>query len=171
MGAETSARRRDGERQSAAHRPPLRIGRISHVVQETRDLERTAGFYQRYCGLERIRSNDIAADTLVLQLAAGGRLVFKHVEAISPRTGGHNWWKGQHTALAVADDTFREAYQALWDGLPESDYLPYSGVALEGDERTFPARTELHGLQARGERRTRSAAEHSSTTGTAITFT
>jgi catechol 2,3-dioxygenase-like lactoylglutathione lyase family enzyme len=130
---------------------PARIGRISHVVQEARDLERTADFYQRYCALERVRSNDIPAGTLVLRLAACGRLVFKHVDAISPRTGGHNWWKGQHIAFTIADDTFLDAYQTLWNELPESDYLPYSGVALEGDERTFPARTELHGLQARGE--------------------
>ena len=132
---------------------PTGIGRVSHVVQESLDLDRTSDFYQRYCGLKPIRSSDIAADTLALRLAGGGRLVFKLVDALSPRTGGHNRWKGQHIALTVNAPSLAVAYDKMWNGLPESDFVPYSGTAMSIDERTLPPRTELHGLEARGERR------------------
>ena len=132
---------------------PARVGRISHVVLESLDLERAAEYYRRFCGLEPIVNDDVAAGTLALRLASGGRMVFKRVAALSPRTGGHNLWKGQHVALTVGDEAFIDAYRHLWSGLPESEYLPYSGDAIAIDERTLPPRTELHGLQARGERK------------------
>lgn len=130
---------------------PARIGRISHAVLESLDLERAADYYERFCGLERIVNDDVAADTVAMRLASGGRLVFKRVAALSPRTGGHNLWAGQHIALTVGDDAFIDAYRQIWNGLPESEYRPYSGESIAVDERTLPPRTELHGRQARGE--------------------
>jgi catechol 2,3-dioxygenase-like lactoylglutathione lyase family enzyme len=132
---------------------PSRVGRISHVVLESLDLKRAAEYYRRYCGLEPIVNDDVAAGTLALRLASGGRMIFKRVAAHSPRTGGHNLWKGQHVALTVGDEKFIDAYRQLWSGLPESEYLPYSGDAIAIDERTLPPRTELHGRQARGEQK------------------
>ena len=130
---------------------PVRIGRISHVVFESRDLERTVDFYGMYCGLDPIRNADIPRDSVVFRLEAGGRLVFKYASELSPRTGGHNLWKGQHAALTVRNDEFRFAYDRMWAALPEAAYQRYTGVAAP-DERGLPARTETHGVIARGER-------------------
>src|SRR5262249_50786130 len=54
-----------------------RVGRISHAVFESRDLDRTAALFDRYCALEPSRRAGIATDTLVLPLASGGRLIFR----------------------------------------------------------------------------------------------
>src|SRR6185312_13774142 len=62
------------------------VGHLSHGVFESRDLERTADFFKRYFELDRVRNADIAAGTLVLRLAAGGRLVFKLVQTLGGRT-------------------------------------------------------------------------------------
>src|SRR5712692_9855880 len=67
---------------------PLKVGRISHGVYESHDLQRTADFFSRYCAVDPASNSDIAADTLVLPLAAGGRIVYKKVEQFGQRTGG-----------------------------------------------------------------------------------
>lgn len=131
---------------------PLGVGRISSVVQESRDLDRTAGFYERYCGLDVIRNYDVEKGVLSLRMGGGGRMIFHRVEELNPRTFGHNRWQGRHTALTVLNDEFSDAYQRLWADLPESEYVPYSADQIAADEASLPPRTELHGLQARGER-------------------
>ena len=132
---------------------PVRIGRISHFVFESRDLDRTVDFYGKYCGIEQIRNADIPKDRVAFRLEGGGRMVFHRVSELNPRTGGHNLWKGQHAALAVRNDEFRGAYERLWSDLSESTYQRYTGVAAP-DESNLPARTETHGVVARGERTT-----------------
>ena len=44
---------------------PERVGRISHAVFKSRDLDRTAAFFERYCALDPQKAADIPADTLV----------------------------------------------------------------------------------------------------------
>ena len=48
-----------------------RVGRISHCVYGSRDLARTAAFFEKYCGLEVERNAATAEGTLVLRLRAG----------------------------------------------------------------------------------------------------
>ncbi|HUK37050.1 MAG TPA: VOC family protein, partial [Vicinamibacterales bacterium] len=50
---------------------PERVGRISHGIFESRDLERTAAFFARWCTTERVSTPELAPNTLVLRLAAG----------------------------------------------------------------------------------------------------
>ena len=47
---------------------PERVGHLSHGTFESRDLDRTAAFFERYCALEPRRGNDIDARSLVLPL-------------------------------------------------------------------------------------------------------
>jgi catechol 2,3-dioxygenase-like lactoylglutathione lyase family enzyme/predicted enzyme related to lactoylglutathione lyase len=128
-----------------------RVGRISHAVLESRDVHRAAEFYVTFCGMQRIEAG-ISEQRVALKLLGGGLLVLDRVDVLSDRTGGHNHWRGQHLALTVDDDDFVRAYERFWDALPESDYVPYSAEGAPDDERHRPPRTELHGLQARGER-------------------
>ena len=79
-----------------------RVGRISHGVYESRDLERTAAFFDRYCGVERVPAADTAPDTLVLRLAAGARLIFHKVDQLEGRTTGFGM-PDPHTALIVRE--------------------------------------------------------------------
>jgi len=85
---------------------PLKIGRISHGVYESRDLQRTADFFDRYCALSPLVSADLDADTLVLPLAAGGRLVFKKTEKPGLRTTGRGILRDAHTALVLRPEDF-----------------------------------------------------------------
>lgn len=120
----------------------LGVGRISHGVFESRDLERTADFFKRFCELEPLRSSDIATDTLVLPLASGGRIIFKRVDRLGGRTTGMGM-TDVHTALAVHQDSFFPNYRRLWDNLPEWDYDVTSGRPVENREM-LPARTVMH---------------------------
>lgn len=108
---------------------PRGLGRISHAVLESRDLERTIDFYTRFCGIEPIRSPDIPANTVALRLAGGGRLVFKRVDEIGPRTGGHETWAGQHAALTLRPDEWDLVHRRLWDGLPPDRFMQHPKVA------------------------------------------
>ena len=121
---------------------PERVGRISHGVFESRDLERTAAFFKRYCDLDPVRNPDVAADTLVLRLGAGGRLVFKKVDRLGGRTTGMGL-ADAHTALLVHDDDFFPNYRRVWTDLPEWDFDPRGGKTIEHPE-TLPPRTVLH---------------------------
>jgi catechol 2,3-dioxygenase-like lactoylglutathione lyase family enzyme len=133
---------------------PTRVGRVSHATLEARDLSRTAEFISQYCAVDPIQSADIPSDTLVFRLEGGGRLIFKQVDELSERTGGHNLWFGQHLALTVRDDEFLGSYQRFWDNLPESEYIPFSDPnGPSFDEKQLPPRTELHGPAALSERR------------------
>lgn len=108
---------------------PLGLGRISHAVFESVDLDRTTDFYTRFCGVDPIESADIAKNTVVFRLAGGGRLVFKRVDRIGPRTGGHETWAGQHAALTVRVDEWDLVHRRLWDGLPSDRFMLHPKVA------------------------------------------
>lgn len=121
---------------------PDRVGRISHGTFESRDLDRTAAFFQRYCELEPIRNADVADDVLALRLAAGGRLVFQRVSELGGRTTGMGL-RDAHTALLVHTDNYLPNYRRLWAELPEWDWDPAVGTRAEG-AATLPARTVMH---------------------------
>ena len=101
---------------------PQGVGRISHAIFESRDLDRTAAFYNRYCGLDRMVSASIPGDTMVLPLVAGARLIFKQVDQLQLRTGGSTKWAGVHNAFIVRHDEFMSAYEKIWNELDEWDY-------------------------------------------------
>ena len=121
---------------------PERIGRISHAILESRDLDRTAAFFERYCALAPCRNADIPTDRMVLPLAAGGRLVFRKVETLQGRTAGWGL-PDPHVALVIRDEDFFPNYRRLWAELPEWDVDLRSGKPIETPE-TLPARTALH---------------------------
>jgi predicted enzyme related to lactoylglutathione lyase len=124
---------------------PERIGRISHGVYESRDLERTAAFVTRYFGLERVQNADLDPAALVFRLAAGGRLVFRKVDELGGRTTGCGL-RDTHTALLVRHEDFFRNYARVWAELPEWDVdLFFSGKTVDPQTlRTLPARTALH---------------------------
>lgn len=126
---------------------PLKIGRISHAVYASRNLQRTADFFDRYCALEPMVGADVPADTLVLPLAAGGRLVFKLVETPGHRTSGRGVYRDLHAALVVREEDFWPNYERVWAELPEWDFDEQNG-RYEGDGASLPARSALHGSPA-----------------------
>lgn len=129
-----------------ANETPAKVGRISSVTMESRDLDRTVDFYSRYCGLDPLRTGDIAQDTLVFPLAAGGRLVFHRVEKLGNRTGGHSAYHAVHSALVVRDDEFFASLQRMYADLPEWDFDPNDVGKLSAHEAAgLPARTGIHG--------------------------
>jgi len=123
---------------------PLNIGRISHGVYASRDLQRTVDFFGRYCALQPLRSADVAADTVVLPLAAGGRLVFKLADEPGLRASGRGVYPDLHAGLVVHEEDFWPNYERMWAELPEWDYDTRQG-RYEGDGASLPARTLLHG--------------------------
>jgi len=119
-----------------------RVGRISHGTFESRDLDRTRSFFSRYCALKPVKSADIASDTLVLRLAAGGRLIFHKVETLEGRTTGCGL-PDAHTALLVHRDDFFSNYARVWAELPEWEFDPLGNKPVENPQ-DLPARTVLH---------------------------
>ena len=126
---------------------PMKIGRISHVVYASRDLQRTADFFARYCGLQALRTAGIAGDTLVFPLAAAGRLVFKRTDEIGPRASGRGVFADCHTALVVAEEDYWPKYERMWAELPEWEYDERER-RFAGDGASMPARTLRHGSPA-----------------------
>ena len=120
----------------------LRVGRISHGVFESRDLERTAAFFERYCSLTPLSSPDIAPDTLVFQLKAGARMIFKKVTELEGRTAGCGL-PDAHTALLVDDEEFFPNYMRMWTELPEWDFDVSAGKEII-NPGALPPRTVLH---------------------------
>jgi len=129
---------------------PVRIGRVSHVVLESRDLQRTYNFMNDFCALDTIENADLEEGTMVFRLGAGGRIIYKEVDELNDRTGTHNKWVGQHAALLLKNDEFIPAYQHMWEKLPESQHRRFQEDLP--DEESMPPRTELHGLIALRER-------------------
>lgn len=127
---------------------PERVGRISHGVFESRDLERTAAFFDRYCVTERLPAAEVAPDTLVLRLAAGARLIFAKVERLEGRTMGFGM-PDPHTALVVRSEDFFPCYARIWAELPEWDYEYWTarGIVVPDAEQLTP-RTFLHASKA-----------------------
>jgi hypothetical protein len=89
----------------------------------------------------------VPGDTLVLPLAAGGRLVFKQTDTPGERTGGRGYFRGLHAALVVREEDFWPTYERLWAGLPEWDHDERQGT-FTGAWEHLPARTVLHGSPA-----------------------
>jgi predicted enzyme related to lactoylglutathione lyase len=129
-----------------ADETPAHVGRISSAAFESRDLDRTVDFYSRFCALDPLQSAELAADTVVFPLAAGGRLVFRRVDELGNRTGGHAAYHALHTALVIRDDEFLPALQRMYQELPEWDYDPHviGELSLE-QSSALPARTGIHG--------------------------
>jgi predicted enzyme related to lactoylglutathione lyase len=119
---------------------PERVGLISHAVFESRDLERTATFFERYCAAERIVAT--RPDTLALRLAGGARIIYHKVDTLGGRTTGMGL-RDTHTALLVRSEDFVPNYQRLWAELPEWDYNPIERKPIE-NPGALPARTVLH---------------------------
>ena len=121
-----------------------KVGRISHVVYGSRDLGRTAAFFDKYCGLQPLQSPTIAEGMLVLRLRAGGRMIYKLVDQIDERVAGHSPWWDMHTALTVREGEFLPNYRRMWDGLPEEAGPKENRSDSREKEDAFPARTGLH---------------------------
>lgn len=120
------------------------VGRISHGVYETLDLQRAADHFARYCALEPLQSADIPSDTLVLPLVCGPRIIYKKVETIGQRTGGWGKLGAAHAALVVRDEDFWPNYEHMWSEVSEWEYDPQRrGFVGAGPE--LPARTARHG--------------------------
>ena len=121
-----------------------KVGRISHAVYGSRDLAKTAAFFEKYCGM-RVESNSKTAEgTLVLRLQAGARIIYKLVDRVDERVAGHSPWWDMHTAFTVRERDFFPNYRRMWEGLPE-EAGPKENLSDSRDqEDSFPARTGLH---------------------------
>ncbi len=95
------------------------VGRISHCVYGSRDLARTAAFFEKYCGMESERSAKTAEGTLVLRMRGGARLVYKLADQLDERIAGHSPWWDMHTAFTVRDDEFFPNYRRMWETCPK----------------------------------------------------
>jgi catechol 2,3-dioxygenase-like lactoylglutathione lyase family enzyme len=123
---------------------PCKVGKIAAALFESRDLARSADFYTRYCGMDVLTNADVPADTLVLKLAAGGRVVFKQVDDLGRRTGGYT--HPLHTALVLREDETMPVYERMWAELPEWDHDPEVRQHIPAEEaQQLPARTGIHG--------------------------
>ena len=120
------------------------VGRISHCVYGSRDLARTAAFFEKYCGMESERSAKTAEGTLVLRMRGGARLVYKLVDQLDERIAGHSPWWDMHTAFTVRDDEFFPNYRRMWETLPEEAGAKEHLNDSRDKEDNFPARTGLH---------------------------
>jgi len=126
---------------------PLGVGRISHGVYESLDLQREADHFATYCALEPRQSTDVSADTLVLRLVGGARIVYKKVDTISQRTGGWGKLGAAHAALVVRDEDFWPSYDRMWASVPEWQWDTDQGHFV-GAGPELPARTSRHGSPA-----------------------
>jgi hypothetical protein len=118
----------------------LGVGRIASAVYGSRDLQRTAGFFERYFGLSQSTDAGVPEDTLVFPLEAGGRVVYHLTDAVDARVTGHGPWFAMHAAFTVHADTYMANYERLWAELPEEE----DAVSAEAEDAQ-PARTGLHG--------------------------
>lgn len=121
-----------------------KVGRISHAVYGSRDLAKTAAFFEKYCGMRVESSSKTAEGTLVLRLQAGARIIYKLVDRVDERVAGHSPWWDMHTAFTVRERDFFPNYRRMWEGLPE-EAGPKENLSDSRDqEDSFPARTGLH---------------------------
>jgi catechol 2,3-dioxygenase-like lactoylglutathione lyase family enzyme len=121
---------------------PMKVGRISHAVYESRDLDRTADFFDRFASLDPIRNADVEQDTLAMPLAGGGRIVYHRVEELGPLTLARASG-GPHAALTVRDEDFWGNYRRMWGTLTEGERP--EAEAVKADFAALPARTVMHG--------------------------
>jgi hypothetical protein len=123
------------------------VGRISHAMYESRDLERAADHFDTYCALEPSKNVDTEKDTLVLRLVGGVRIIYKHVDAMHQRTGGWGKLQATHAALVVRDEDFWPNYERMWQSLPEWEWDRVQRAFIGGGP-DLPARTARHGSPA-----------------------
>ena len=120
------------------------VGRISHALYGSRDLGRTAAFFEKYCGMKLERNPQIAEGTLVLRLRAGARVIYKLVDKVDERVAGHGPWWDMHTAFTVREKEYFPNYRRMWEGLPEEAGPKESLNDSREQEDALPARTGLH---------------------------
>ncbi|MPZ14989.1 MAG: hypothetical protein GEU73_11300 [Chloroflexi bacterium] len=121
---------------------PAKVGRISHAVYESRDLDRTVDFFDRFASLNPIVSSDVPKEILAMPLAGGGRIVYHQVEGLGEWTLARSSG-GPHAALTVRDEDFWGNYKRMWATLPEGERP--DGPTPPANMRALPARTVLHG--------------------------
>jgi extradiol dioxygenase family protein len=121
---------------------PVKVGRISHAVYESRDLDRTAAFFDRYAALDPIVSADLEKNTLAMPLAGGGRIVYHKVNELGPLTLARASG-GPHAALTVRDEDFWGNYKRMWESLSEGERPDSASDAINFP--ALPARTIMHG--------------------------
>ena len=120
------------------------VGRISHAVYGSRDLGKTANFFETYCALQPEVGPNVAEGSLVLRLQAGGRLIYKLVDQVDERVAGHGAWWDMHTALTVRAEEFMPNYRRMWETLPEEAMAKEDDSLSLEEEDALPARTGLH---------------------------
>ncbi len=120
------------------------VGRISHAVYGSRDLGRTAEFFETYCALKPERIPTVAEGMLVLRLRAGGRLIYQLADRVDERVAGHGPWWDMHTALTVRAEEFMPNYRRMWESLPEEEAEKEEARMTLEEEDALPARTGLH---------------------------
>jgi catechol 2,3-dioxygenase-like lactoylglutathione lyase family enzyme len=121
-----------------------KVGRISHAVYGSRDLARTATFFEKYCGMQPVQNSKTGEGTLVLRLRAGGRIIYKLADTVDERVAGHSPWCDMHTAFTVRQEEFFANYRRMWEGLPEEAGPKEDLKDSRDKEDAFPARTGLH---------------------------
>ena len=121
-----------------------KVGRISHTVYGSRDLARTAEFFDTYCGIQPMQSPAIAEGLMVLRLRAGARIVYQLTDGVDERVAGHGPWWDMHTALTVRAEEFMPNYRRMWEGLPEEPGVKEDIHQSLAEEDALPARTGLH---------------------------
>lgn len=97
---------------------PLGLGRISHAVLESRDLQRSLDFHGTFLAIDPIHSADIPEDRVVLRLAGGGRLLFQKIDPDTTTRCGERM--GVHAAFTVRDEEWDLVHERLWASLPEA---------------------------------------------------
>lgn len=123
------------------------VGRISHGIYESQDLQRAADHFATFCAIEPRQSTDVSADTLVLRLVGGARVVYKKADTIHQRTGGWGKLSAAHAALVVRDEDFWPNYERMWASVPEWEY-DRENDRFVGAGPDLPARTSRHGSPA-----------------------
>ena len=128
------------------------LGRISHVVLESRDLDRTRTFNGELFSLDEIYSADIPKDVLVYRLAGGGRMLFQQIEPDTETRGGHDWF-GVHTALTIREEDWNSSYERVWSQTHDGrKYMGYRDAPDRATRRQLVAPfTSLPGSVLRGE--------------------
>ena len=124
---------------------PLGVGRVSSATYGSRNLQRTADFFDRFCDIQPIDSPEIPEDSIALGLASGGRIVYHLVDEVDERLTGHGAWTALHAALTVQGASFIPNYLRLWDGVPEESGVKENLDMPRDEQDALPARTGLHG--------------------------
>jgi len=131
---------------------PTGLGRISHVVLESRDLDRTRDFNGQLFALDEIYSADIPKNVLAYRLAGGGRMLFQRIDPDAETRGGQQWF-GVHSALTIRDEDWDFSYDRVWSHTENGrKYAGYKDAPpIEERRKLVPPFTSLPGSVLRGE--------------------